>query len=176
MYISLVVPVLNEQDVVPIFYKAVREFPAFKDIDVEIVFVNDGSTDDTLDLLTDLARYDPLVKIIDFTRNFGKEAALFAGLEQAGGEAIIPIDVDLQDPLDTIPAMIEKWQAGAEVVLAKRIDRSSDSFFKRKSAEIFYRVHNHLSRTKIEENVGDFRLIRVPSIKSFWGFRSVICS
>ncbi|HCR3161689.1 TPA: glycosyltransferase, partial [Escherichia coli] len=88
-----------------------------------------------------------------------KESALFAGLEFASGDAIIPIDVDLQDPIDIIPEMIEKWLNGADVVLAKRIDRSSDGRLKRKTAEWFYKLHNVISSPKIEENVGDFRLM-----------------
>src|SRR5690606_24433975 len=97
--------------------------------------------------------------VISFTRNFGKEAALFAGLEFATGDAVIPIDVDLQDPIEVIPHLIEKWQAGADMVLAKRSDRSSDSRLKRKTAEWFYKLHNRISSPKIEENVGDFRLM-----------------
>ncbi len=96
---------------------------------------------------------------LSFTRNFGKEPALFAGLEYATGDAVIPIDVDLQDPIEVIPALINKWQEGYDVVLAKRLDRSSDSFFKRKSAEWFYKLHNKISKPTIEENVGDFRLM-----------------
>ncbi|MGQ0422305.1 glycosyltransferase family 2 protein, partial [Bacillus sp. HC-Mk] len=94
-----------------------------------------------------------------FTRNFGKEPALFAGLDHATGEAIIPIDVDLQDPIEVIPNLIEKWQAGADMVLAKRSDHSTDSRLKRKSAEWFYKLHNKISNPQIEENVGDFRLM-----------------
>lgn len=96
---------------------------------------------------------------LSFTRNFGKEPALFAGLEHATGEAIIPIDVDLQDPVEVIPHLITKWQAGADMVLAKRSDRSTDGRMKRKSAEWFYKLHNKISYPQIEENVGDFRLM-----------------
>lgn len=157
--VSLVVPVFNEVQAIPIFYQAVRDFPAFQDYCVEIVFVDDGSTDGSEALLTELASADVWVKNVVFTRNFGKEAALFAGLEQAGGEVIIPIDVDLQDPLTVIPRLLEHWQAGAEVVLAKRVERTTDSFLKRNTAAWFYRVHNAISHPKIEENVGDFRLM-----------------
>lgn len=157
MKISLVVPVFNEEDAIPIFYQSVRsELAQFK---VEIVFVNDGSSDGTEAIINALAVSDQLVKPISFTRNFGKEPALFAGLEHATGDAVIPIDVDLQDPISVIPHLISKWQAGADVVLAKRSDRSSDSHIKRKSAEWFYRLHNKISYPKIEENVGDFRLM-----------------
>lgn len=159
MKISLVVPVLNEEDSIPVFYKTVREFTPLAPYIVEIVFVNDGSTDASESILDALAVADPLLTVISFTRNFGKEAALFAGLEFATGDAVIPIDVDLQDPIEVIPHLIEKWQAGADMVLAKRSDRSSDSRLKRKTAEWFYKLHNRISSPKIEENVGDFRLM-----------------
>lgn len=159
MKFSLIVPVLNEEEAIPLFYTAVREFEPFKKYNVEIVFINDGSTDSTEAVLNEIEANDTLVKHISFTRNFGKEAALFAGLEAATGDAIIPIDVDLQDPIDVVPAMIDKWQQGADIVLAKRVDRSTDSHLKRKTAEWFYKLHNQISSPKIEENVGDFRLM-----------------
>lgn len=159
MKISLVVPVFNEEDAIPIFYKTVREFEALKDFEVEIVFVNDGSKDATESMINALAVSDPLIVPLSFTRNFGKEPALFAGLENSTGDAIIPIDVDLQDPIEVIPHLIEKWQAGAGMVLAKRSDRSTDGRIKRKTAEWFYKLHNKISDPQIEENVGDFRLM-----------------
>ncbi len=159
MKISLVVPVFNEEDAIPIFYKAVREFEELKQHEVEIVFINDGSKDSTESIINALALADRLVVPLSFTRNFGKEPALFAGLDHASGEAIIPIDVDLQDPIEVIPYLIEKWQAGADMVLAKRSDRSTDGRLKRKTAEWFYKLHNKISNPQIEENVGDFRLM-----------------
>ncbi|WNY87573.1 glycosyltransferase family 2 protein [Leclercia adecarboxylata] len=165
MKISLVVPVFNEEDTIPIFYKTVRQFDELKHYEVEIVFINDGSVDATESIITALAVSDPLVKPLSFTRNFGKEPALFAGLEHATGDAIIPIDVDLQDPINVIPNLIMKWQAGADVVLAKRTDRSTDGLMKRKSAEWFYRLHNKISSPKIEENVGDFRLMSRQTVE-----------
>lgn len=159
MKISLVVPVFNEEATIPIFYKTVREFEGLKEHEVEIVFINDGSSDSTESIINALAVSDKLVVPLSFTRNFGKEPALFAGLDNATGEAVIPIDVDLQDPIDVIPHLIEKWQDGADMVLAKRTDRSTDGRLKRKSAEWFYKLHNKISTPKIEENVGDFRLM-----------------
>ncbi|WP_312456758.1 glycosyltransferase family 2 protein [Pseudescherichia sp.] len=159
MKISLVVPVFNEEDAIPIFYKTVREFEELKQYEVEIVFINDGSKDATESIINALAVSDSLVNPLSFTRNFGKEPALFAGLDHATGEAIIPIDVDLQDPIEVIPRLIEKWQAGADMVLAKRHDRSTDGRLKRKTAEWFYKLHNKISTPQIEENVGDFRLM-----------------
>lgn len=157
--ISLVIPVWNEEDSIPIFYQAIREYAPLKDYDVELVFCNDGSTDQTETLLNQLAQQDEWVKVLHFTRNFGKEPALFAGLEHATGQAVIPMDVDLQDPIELIPDMLAHWQAGANVVLAKRIDRSEDHPFKKWSANAFYRIHNKMSSVHIEENVGDFRLL-----------------
>ncbi|MGQ3902950.1 glycosyltransferase family 2 protein [Mixta calida] len=163
MKISLVVPVFNEEDAIPIFYQAVRkELPEYE---VEIVFINDGSKDSTESIINALAVSDPLVKPLSFTRNFGKEPALFAGLEHATGDAVIPIDVDLQDPIEVIPQLVAKWQEGADVVLAKRTDRSTDGHLKRKSAEWFYRLHNKISSPKIEENVGDFRLMSRETVE-----------
>ncbi|MDF7784151.1 glycosyltransferase family 2 protein [Pantoea stewartii] len=159
MKISLVVPVYNEEDAIPVFYKTVRDFESLKKHTVEIVFINDGSKDATEAIINALAVSDPLVVPLSFTRNFGKEPALFAGLEHATGDAVIPIDVDLQDPVSVIPLLIAKWQDGADIVLAKRADRSTDGRLKRKTAEWFYSLHNKISNPKIEENVGDFRLM-----------------
>lgn len=159
MKISLIVPVFNEEEAVPLFYNAVRSYAAFNVFDIEIIFINDGSSDTTESIISEISAKDSLVKNISFTRNFGKEPALFAGLEASTGDVIVPIDVDLQDPIEVIPLMIDKWKEGNEVVLAKRIDRSSDTHIKRKTAEWFYKLHNKISNPKIEENVGDFRLM-----------------
>ena len=159
MKISLIIPVYNEEAAIPIFYNAIKDADFLKNYDIEMVFINDGSRDQTENLINMLEKSDSSVKALSFTRNFGKEPALFAGLEHATGDAVIPIDVDLQDPIEIIPELIQKWQEGFDVVLAKRVDRSSDSALKRKSAELFYKLHNKISQPKIEENVGDFRLM-----------------
>ncbi|MEP8178915.1 glycosyltransferase family 2 protein [Morganella morganii] len=166
MKISLVVPVFNEEEAIPIFYKTVRENEELKKHEVEIIFINDGSKDSTESIINALAIADSLVKPLSFTRNFGKEPALFAGLDHATGDAVIPIDVDLQDPIDVIPVLIEKWQEGADVVLAKRTDRSTDGWLKRKTTEWFYKLHNKISTPKIEENVGDFRLMSRETVEN----------
>lgn len=163
--ISLIVPVFNEEETINIFYRTVRKELILPDCVVEIVFINDGSRDKTESIINGLAQDDELVKAFSFTRNFGKESALFCGLEHCSGDCAIPIDVDLQDPIDVIPKMISKWNEGYDVVLAKRTDRSSDSFLKRKSAEYFYKLDNYLSSTHIEENVGDFRLLDRSMVK-----------
>ena len=169
MKISLIIPVFNEEEAIPIFYETVKNNQELKNYDLELLFINDGSKDKTLEVLKNIRKQDNSVIILDFSRNFGKEPALFAGLEHATGEAVIPIDVDLQDPIEVIPKLIEKYQEGFEVVLAKRTDRSSDTFMKRKTAEFFYSFHNKISNPKIEPNVGDFRLLSrkaVEAIKS----------
>jgi polyisoprenyl-phosphate glycosyltransferase len=159
MRISLIVPMYNEEQAIGLFYESVRQHPQLKDHCVEIVFINDGSNDQTAVLAREIALTDSEVLLINFSRNFGKEPALFAGIEHASGDVVIPMDVDLQDPIDVIPRMIEQWQKGAEVVLAKRRDRSSDSYLKRRGAALFYRLLNRIAYPHIEQNVGDFRLM-----------------
>ena len=159
MKVSLIVPVFNEEQAISLFYQAVRRELKLDQAEVEIVFINDGSSDRTAEEVKALAQADEQVLLINFSRNFGKEPALFAGLEYASGDAVIPMDVDLQDPISVIPRLIDQWQKGADVVLAKRRDRTADSYLKRHSASLFYRVLNRIAYTRIEENVGDFRLM-----------------
>lgn len=159
MKVSLIVPVFNEEQAINLFYQAVRRELRLDRTEVEIVFINDGSSDLTGEQATALAQADDQVVLINFSRNFGKEPALFAGLEYATGDAVIPMDVDLQDPISVIPLLIEQWQKGADVVLAKRRNRATDSYLKRHSASLFYHLLNRISYTRIEENVGDFRLM-----------------
>ncbi|MCH4627736.1 glycosyltransferase family 2 protein [Escherichia coli] len=159
MKISLVVPVYNEEDTIDLFYQAVRNNHELKNYNIEILFINDGSNDKTEEIINSLSSSDEFVKSFSFTRNFGKEAALFAGLQHSSGDAVIPIDVDLQHPIEVIPLLIEKWQSGADVVLAKSTERFTDGYLKRKTTSWFYRLHNKISNPKIEENAGDFRLM-----------------
>ncbi|RZF23424.1 glycosyltransferase [Paraburkholderia sp. UYCP14C] len=125
----------------------------------EIVCVNDGSRDATLPLLLKQAAHDSRIRVVDLSRNFGKEAALTAGLDHAIGDAVIPFDADLQDPPGAIPDLVSKWREGYDVVLAMRAERTTDSYAKRNSASMFYRVHNAISELLIPENAGDFRLM-----------------
>ncbi|WP_252959273.1 glycosyltransferase family 2 protein [Pseudomonas simiae] len=158
--VSIVAPFYNEADNVMLFYNAVKEvIDSIKSVTFELICVDDGSRDDTLVRLIELSNQDARVHVIELSRNFGKEAALTAGISEATGDAVIPIDADLQDPPELIETMIKEWQSGFEVVLARRIDRNSDTFLKRKTAEMFYSLHNKLSNVKIPENVGDFRLM-----------------
>jgi glycosyltransferase involved in cell wall biosynthesis len=158
--VSIVTPFYNEELTIPLYFaeltKLFMRLPAYE---FEVVCVNDGSKDSTNALLLDLTEKDERYRLLELSRNFGKEAALSAGIDHALGDAVIPFDADLQDPPEMIIEMLSEWEAGAEVVLAKRLDRSSDSFLKRKSAEFFYRIHNAFSSIRIPDNVGDFRLM-----------------
>ncbi|MFI8557828.1 glycosyltransferase [Pseudomonas putida] len=158
--LSLIVPVFNESETIELFLDTLSNtFDETNSIELEIVFINDGSTDHTLSKLIDLQENDNRIKIVDLSRNFGKEAALTAGLEHCSGQIVVPLDVDLQDPPELINAMIEKWREGYEVVLGRRINRDSDSWAKRSFANSFYRLHNKIASPPIPENVGDFRLM-----------------
>lgn len=159
MNVSLVVPLYNEEDAIGPFYRAIKCDPVLQLNEVEIVFIDDGSEDLTGRLAKEIAQADQNVVVLTFSRNFGKEAALFAGIEYATGDAVIPLDADLQDPISVIAQLIEAWQDGAEIVLAKRMTRTEDSFLKRHCASLFYKLIHQISATRIEENVGDFRLM-----------------
>ena len=157
---SIVAPFYNEGEAVDSFYRALRRVLAdIPDVRFEVICVDDGSRDETLQKLIALVDRDVRFSVIELSRNFGKEAALTAGLDEAKGDAVIPIDADLQDPPQVIPALIAAWKNGADVVLAQRADRDSDSFVKRRTAMLFYRLHNWLSKVHMPVNVGDFRLM-----------------
>lgn len=162
--ISIVVPFFNEGHGVDLFFE--RLIPILQALDepFEIVCVDDGSQDDTLVHLVRHACQAPAISVIELSRNFGKESALTAGIERASGLAVIPMDADLQDPPELIRSMVDAWRGGADVVLARRIDRSTDGFLKRVTARLFYRLHNRVSDTKIPDNVGDFRLMSRPVV------------
>jgi len=158
--ISIIVPFYNEEAAVLLFYDAIcKEINTVLSVEFEIICVDDGSEDETLKHLIGLAKKDSRFHVIELSRNFGKESALTAGIDVAIGDALIPIDADLQDPPSLIPKMINEWLNGAEVVLARRSDRYSDSLFKRKTAKAFYYVHNKIADITLPDNVGDFRLI-----------------
>ena len=157
--LSIVVPAYNEQEVITEFYhrlaKVLDEIP----MSSEIVFVNDGSTDDTLAVLQALFNEDPRIAVIDLSRNFGKEIALTAGLHKANGDAIIVIDADLQDPPELIPELLMEWRNGYDVVYAKRAAREGETAVKKATAHLFYRFMQKVGRVKIPEDTGDFRLL-----------------
>lgn len=162
-HISIICPFFNEQATIDEFFSALLNVVTHIPYQIEIICINDGSTDNTLESLY-LQQQNCIantvnIKILDLSRNFGKEAALTAGLDYASGDAVIPIDTDLQDPPELIVQMLEKWQQGYEVVLATRTDRSSDTWLKKNTALGFYRLHNKISKPPLPENTGDFRLL-----------------
>lgn len=158
--ISLVIPVFNEAETVSLFVnKVTKIFEQKPSFAIELLFVNDGSTDSTLNILLLRQSADSRIKVVDLSRNFGKEAALTAGLYASTGDVVVPIDVDLQDPPELILEMVDKWREGYEVVLGRRINRDSDSWAKRTTANWFYWIHNKIANPQLPENVGDFRLI-----------------
>lgn len=161
MKISLVIPVYNEELTIPIFCDAVANNSFLKQQELELVFVNDGSKDRTLEILQDLTEsFNQFkLKVINRSRNFGKEPALFAGLSNASGEVVIPIDVDLQNPIEVIELLCNEHRNGFDVVLAKRADRSDDTALKRFTAVSFYKLNNKIADVKLENKVGDFRLL-----------------
>ncbi|QJC55231.1 putative glycosyltransferase [Polaromonas vacuolata] len=188
--VSLIAPFYNEAAGTKIFFERVAAvFSKLPDYRFEIIAINDGSRDATLDALIDAREHYGYVHIVDFSRNFGKEAALTAGLERASGDAVIPIDTDLQHPPELIIEMLTKWREGAEVVLARRKSRATDGRIQKLSANFFYQIHNLISDIDIPPNVGDFRLLdrkvvvilkQLPESRRFmkglfaWvGFRSV---
>jgi polyisoprenyl-phosphate glycosyltransferase len=159
--LSLIAPVKDEEEAIAPFIERVAPIldGLFADGAWEILFVDDGSEDNTLPAILKAHRQDGRVKALSLSRNFGKEAALTAGLDHAAGQAVIPIDVDLQDPPEVIGDMLAKWREGYEVVYGVRTDRESDSLPKRLTADLYYRAHNYLSSDKIPEHAGDFRLL-----------------
>ena len=157
--ISIIAPCYNEEETIEPFLRRIEEILTQINEPYEIVFINDGSKDNTLNILLNAKQNFKNIRIINFSRNFGKEAALTAGLDKARGEAAIPIDVDLQDPPELIKDLVARWREGYDVVLAKRADRTSDSFAKRVSADLFYKLNGKISNVDIPNNVGDFRLM-----------------
>jgi glycosyltransferase involved in cell wall biosynthesis len=157
--VCLVVPVFNERTMLPIFFEAVLPVLDSLDIRYQIIIVDDGSADGSAEFVRKLIKINPCIKLIKLSRNFGKEAALTAGLENAQGDAVIVMDVDLQDPPELIPEMVQRWRLGSDVVLMKRRSRKGESFGKRWSAKLFYRMLDKTSHTQIPIDTGDFRLM-----------------
>ena len=164
--LSIVCPCYNEEEVIDIFLETITPILKKTQKSYEIIFINDGSTDSTFEVLKRAKESYASIRIINFARNFGKESALTAGLDSSRGKVVVPIDVDLQDPPELIELFLQKWEEGYDVVLAKRANRQSDSFFKRKSANLFYRLHNKISAIEIPNNVGDYRLMSRRVVES----------
>lgn len=157
--LSVIAPVYNEQAVLEMFFDRITKVLDGLGVGFEIVCVNDGSRDHSLAILLAQRIRDPRIKVIDLSRNFGKEVALSAGLDACTGDMVVPIDVDLQDPPELIVDFVAAWEAGADVAYGERVDRSSDTAAKRTTAGMFYKVFNRISRVPLPANAGDFRLM-----------------
>ena len=159
--LSIIIPVKDEEQAIEPCVERLAAVLAGTEVadSYELLFVDDGSSDRTLDVLRRLNRSNPRLRAVSLSRNFGKEAALSAGLDHARGAAVVPLDVDLQDPPEVLPAMLAKWREGYEIVYGVRDNRATDSLPKRLTADLYYRAHNLLTRDKIPEHAGDFRLL-----------------
>lgn len=157
--ISIIVPVHNEQINIPLVYAELVNVFATLPYSYEIVFINDGSTDTSCEVIKKITQADPSVRLIDFSRNFGKEAATSAGLHYATGDAVIMIDADLQHPPSLIPEFIRVWEKGAEVVIGVRKNNASDSYTKKIGSALYYKLVQFISETEILPSATDFRLL-----------------
>jgi glycosyltransferase involved in cell wall biosynthesis len=157
--LSIIVAFYNEERTIDALFVELDHVAAALPCRVEFVCVNDGSRDGTLEALRERLKHDLRIRIVDFARNFGKEAALTAGLAYARGNAVVVIDADLQDPPSLIPQFLEKWREGYDVVYGVRSTRASDTFLKRTTANAFYKLFNRVTDVKIPPGAGDFRLL-----------------
>ena len=160
--ISILVPCYNESVSLPLFYnelKKIMDMPDMALYDWEILLVNDGSKDDTLNVMKNLRETDERVSYIDLSRNFGKERAMLAGFDYVSGDCMIIMDADLQDPPSLIPEMISWWEKGYDDVYAKRNSRGEESWLRRKFSLLFYRILQKMTKIEVLQNVGDFRLL-----------------
>ena len=157
--ISIVVPLYNEEKNIDYLFERLTSVLNKITSSYEIVCVNDGSKDNTLECLIEQNRYNPAIKVVNLSRNFGKEIALTAGIDYATGAAVIPIDADLQDPPELIEELVAKWQEGYDVVYATRRTRKGETWLKRFTADAFYQMIGKMSRVPIPRNTGDFRLL-----------------
>ena len=164
-------PAYNEEEVLPEFHETLvtvlLELPVY----AEIVYINDGSTDNTLGIINGLRAKDKRITLIDLSRNFGKEIALSAGLHKAAGDAVVIIDADLQDPPELIPELIKEWGNGYDVVYAKRTFRGGESFLKKTTAHFFYRIMQRVGKFTIPEDTGDFRILSRRAVSALNTFK-----
>ncbi len=165
--LSIIIPVYNEEDNLLDLYREVKKTLDKAGISFELIFVNDGSKDRSLEIIKQLSMNDPRVRFASFSRNFGHEAASSCGFRMARGKAAVLMDADMQDPPEIILKMFLKWQQGFEIVYARRLSREGESFFKKFTSRVFYRFINLLSDTKIPVDVGDFRLVDRKVIDAF---------
>lgn len=157
--LSIVIPCFNEEKVIEETYRQLFSIFPKLGMETEVIFVNDGSVDNTMIKLSSIAKQSENVKVLSFSRNFGHQLAITAGMDYAKGDAIVIIDADLQDPIEVIIEMVDKWRQGFEVVYGKRIKRKGETLFKKLSAKMFYKILDKLSEKAIPSDAGDFRLI-----------------
>ncbi|MGO9255419.1 MAG: glycosyltransferase family 2 protein [Bryobacteraceae bacterium] len=171
MLFSVVVPVYNEAAVLPAFWNRLSGVLKQVGCAWEVLFVNDGSRDGTPELLAELSRQEPRVKVLSFSRNFGHQAAITAGLDFAAGDAVAMMDADLQDPPELLPQMLQLYEQGYEVVSAQRASRRGDPWLKRKTATLFYWVMRRAMSERLLPEVGDYRLFSREALEAIRGFR-----
>ena len=169
--LSIVIPAFNEQEALPEFHRRLSAVIDDLDMPTQVIYVNDGSTDGTLDVINALLVRDARVVLLDLSRNFGKEIALTAGLDHAASDAVILIDADLQDPPELIPELIRQWRAGYDVVYAKRTGREGEGLVKKTTAYLFYRLIQRVSCVKIPEDTGDYRLLSKRAVDALGQLR-----
>lgn len=165
--ITIVIPCYNEEDVIDLTYQKLKDLLSKTSYDQELIFVDDGSHDKTLDLLHGMQKKDPCVRILSLSRNFGHQLAITAGIQHATGDVVVVIDADLQDPPEVILDMLKKWKAGYDVVYGKRKNRKGEGAFKMFTAKAFYRFINRLSEVEIPLDTGDFRLLDRKVVDAF---------
>ena len=171
MTLSLVIPVFNEDAVLPLTIERLRSVLSSMHCDYEILFINDGSRDRTLEILSREATADPRIKVVSFSRNFGHQAAVTAGLDFAIGDAVVVMDADLQDPPELLPKMVELYRQGYDVVSPQRVSREGDTWFKRQTADLFYSLMRKLADADMPKQVGDFRLLSREAVRAVRQFR-----
>ncbi len=171
MLLSLVIPVFDEEEALPCLFEAIRPVLDSMDCEHEIVFIDDGSRDGTRRLLADAAKVDPRVKVLAFSRNFGHQAAITAGLDFASGDVVVVMDADLQDPPGLLPEMVALYRQGFDVVSAQRVGREGESPFKRGTASLFYALMRRAVDERLTPQVGDFRLFSRGAVVALRGFR-----
>ena len=158
--ISIIIPAYNEEESLPLLYDRLNKVISnLESYEFEMLFINDGSKDNTLKIIKELREKDARVSYVDFSRNFGKEVAMIAGLDYAKGDCVIFIDADLQDPPELIPELIKYWEEGYDDVYARRKSRKGETFLKKFTSKMYYKVLQSLTRVEIQKDTGDFRLL-----------------
>lgn len=158
--ISIIIPAYNEQESLPILYERLTKLmETLNNYDFEVLFVNDGSKDQTIEIIKELREKDKRICYVDFARNFGKEIAMIAGLDYATGDCVIFMDADLQDPPELVPELVKYWEEGYDDVYAKRKSRKGETWLKKFTSKMYYKVLQHVTRVEIQEDTGDFRIL-----------------